>query len=180
MASSTSRSGSGGRAAPTTTLGRLVDVDVPQGSGVMWVFALPSVLPQGAPNSASAAPARAIPVAPTLARPAPAATRVASSGVFSAAQAQRGEQLFNKACVMCHSVADHTGGNFTAKWSASTLGDIFDQLATTMPPANPGSLNPDGYASLLAFFLSRSGFTPGGEELPLDRNSLRAIRVGAP
>jgi alcohol dehydrogenase (cytochrome c) len=33
--------GAGGRIAQTTTLGRLVDIDIPSGSGVMWVFALP-------------------------------------------------------------------------------------------------------------------------------------------
>ena len=50
---------SGGRAAPTTTLGRLVGVDVPQGTGVMWVFALPDDEPRAgaaahAPRSARA------------------------------------------------------------------------------------------------------------------------------
>ena len=33
--------GSGGRIAQTMTLGPLVDIDIPLGSGVMWVFALP-------------------------------------------------------------------------------------------------------------------------------------------
>ena len=33
--------GAGGRIAQTTTLGPLVDIDIPMGSGVMWVFALP-------------------------------------------------------------------------------------------------------------------------------------------
>jgi alcohol dehydrogenase (cytochrome c) len=33
--------GAGGRIAQTTTLGPLTKVDVPQGTGVMWVFALP-------------------------------------------------------------------------------------------------------------------------------------------
>ena len=33
--------GAGGRIAQTTTLGPLVDVDIPSGSGVLWIFALP-------------------------------------------------------------------------------------------------------------------------------------------
>ena len=33
--------GAGGRIAQTMTLGPLVDIDIPLGSGVMWVFALP-------------------------------------------------------------------------------------------------------------------------------------------
>ena len=35
----------GGRAAPTTSFGPLTGVDVPQGSGVVWVFALPAGRP---------------------------------------------------------------------------------------------------------------------------------------
>ena len=33
--------GAGGRIAQTMTLGPLVDIDIPPGSGVIWVFALP-------------------------------------------------------------------------------------------------------------------------------------------
>jgi alcohol dehydrogenase (cytochrome c) len=172
---------SGGRAAPTTTLGRLVNVDVPQGSGVMWVFALPDTLPSSAPGSAQAAPARPATAASATpaARTAPVATRAASTGVFTEAQARRGEQLFNQACSKCHNVTDHTGTSFVAKWSSNSLGDIFDQVST-MPPASPGGLNPDGYANLVAFFLSKSGYTPGREELPADRSALKGIRVGTP
>jgi mono/diheme cytochrome c family protein len=154
---------------------------VPQGSGVMWVFALPDTLPSTAPGSAQAAPVRPATAAAATpaARTAPVATRAASTGVFTEAQARRGEQLFNQACSKCHNVTDHTGTSFTAKWSSNSLGDIFDQVST-MPPASPGGLNPDGYANLVAFFLSKSGYTPGREELPADRNALKGIRVGTP
>lgn len=169
--------GAGGRAAPTTTLGRLVGVDVPQGTGVMWVFALPERLPDAPRSSAGVAP-RPAPAALT-ARPA-AASRLASEGVFTDEQARRGERLFAEACAMCHSADEHTGSRFTVKWSSNTLGDIYEQISATMPPASPGSLTPEGYASLVAFFLSRSGYSPGRAELPADLNTLRAIRAGTP
>jgi outer membrane protein assembly factor BamB len=73
---------SGGRAAPTTTLGRLVGVDVPQGSGVMWVFALPDDEPREVPR-------------PTR-RDQP--QRSLADGVFTAGQAAQGEQLFEQEC----------------------------------------------------------------------------------
>ena len=38
--------GAGGRIAQTTTLGPLVDIDIPRGGGVMWVFALPDASAQ--------------------------------------------------------------------------------------------------------------------------------------
>ena len=52
--------GSGGRAAPTTTLGRLVGVDVPQGSGVVWVFALPDDDAAGRAAADATRPSRAL------------------------------------------------------------------------------------------------------------------------
>jgi alcohol dehydrogenase (cytochrome c) len=71
---------SGGRAAPTTTLGRLVGVDVPQGSGVRGVFALPDDKPREVPR-----PTR-------LDQP----RRSLADGVFTAGQAAQGEQLFEQ------------------------------------------------------------------------------------
>jgi mono/diheme cytochrome c family protein len=171
--------GAGGRAAPTTTLGRLVGVDVPQGTGVMWVFALPDTLPTGAQGPAAAMP-RTIPPPARTARTTGGPLRPASAGVFTPEQAARGEQIFTQACASCHGVEEHTGAALQVKWASQTLGDVFQQLSTTMPPASPGSLNPDGYASLLAFFLSRSGYTPGESQLSADLGTLRGIQVGAP
>jgi alcohol dehydrogenase (cytochrome c) len=166
---------SGGRAAPTTTLGRLVGVDVPQGTGVMWVFALPDGLPE----------TRVSGVAPVV-QPAPAAAarvvqrpqRSVTEGVFTRAQAARGEQAFKQTCATCHKVEDHSGANFRAKWSTATLGDIFEQISLTMPPAKPGSLPPDGYADILAHLIDRTGYPAGSTELSPDRNTLRGIRAG--
>lgn len=44
--------GAGGRIAQTTTLGPLVNVDIPKGTGVMWVFALPDRVAGRVPSSA--------------------------------------------------------------------------------------------------------------------------------
>jgi mono/diheme cytochrome c family protein len=173
--------GAGGRAAPTTTLGRLVRVDVPQGSGVMWVFALPDVLRDDVRSGviAPAGPAAAVTAAPG-AGVAAAARRSVSEGVYTRAQAQRGQQVFEQACAMCHGIEDHIGASFDVKWSNHTLGDIYEQIALTMPPASPGSLPPDGYASVVAYFLSRSGYPQGPTDLPGDRDVLRGIRARAP
>jgi alcohol dehydrogenase (cytochrome c) len=168
--------GAGGRAAPTTTLGRLVRVDVPQGSGVMWVFALPDTLRDDV-RSGVIAPPPAAAVAGRGGGAAPAALRSVSEGVYTRAQAERGQQVFDQACAMCHGIDEHTGTNFAAKWSNQTLGDIYEQISITMPPANPGGLAPDGYAGVLAYFLSRSGYPEGPAELPADRDVLRGIRA---
>ena len=78
--------------------------------------------------------------------------------MFTAAQASRGEAQFNRACGSCHQVGEQTGASFTARWGSGTLADLFTMMSTTMPQGSPGSLSPDDYASIVAFYLQRSGF----------------------
>jgi alcohol dehydrogenase (cytochrome c) len=153
--------GSGGRVAPTTTLGRLVGVDVPQGSGVMWVFALPDDEPRTVPRPQR----RDVPL------------RQISEGVYTQNQAAQGEQLFTQECAQCHEAANYTGENLSALWSGRTLGDFFQDISLTMPPADPGGLTPYTYASILAYFLRETGHPAGNAELPADTQQLRGIPV---
>jgi len=154
---------SGGRAAPTTTLGRLVGVDVPQGTGVMWVFALPDETPRAVPRpTRSDRPARSL-----------------GDGVFTANQAAQGEALFTQECDLCHEIADYTGANFAAKWGGGTLADVYQDFALAMPPANAGGLTPATYASIVAYFASKSGYPTGNADLPGDVTQLRSIAIGA-
>ena len=98
-------------------------------------------------------------------------------GVFTLSQASRGEQDFQRACAACHEVREQTGRKFSAKWSGKTLGDLFDIVSTTMPEGDPGSLEPEEYAGILAFFLRESGYPDGPQELPADVHSLSKIRI---
>src|SRR5262245_2899643 len=107
------------------------------------------------------------------------ATSVAD-GVFTSDQAERGKKQFQQTCAACHSVSEHTGKNFESKWSGSTVGDVFDLVSNTMPESDPGGLKPDEYASILAFFLSESGYKQGDKELPPDLELLKKIRIEAP
>jgi len=50
-------------------------------------------------------------------------------------------------------------------------------VSATMPQGDPGSLKPEEYASILAFFLSQSGYKAGEKELPSDLESLQKIRI---
>jgi alcohol dehydrogenase (cytochrome c) len=153
---------SGGRAAPTTTLGRLVGVDVPQGTGVMWVFALPDDKPRAVPRPTRAdTPSRSL-----------------ADGVFTAAQAAQGKALFEQECDACHEIANYTGTNFAAKWGGGTLADVYQDFALAMPPANAGGLTPTTYASIVAYFASASGYPTGSAALPGDATQLRAIAIG--
>jgi hypothetical protein len=97
--------------------------------------------------------------------------------VFTAEQATRGRQTFERVCLSCHTVAEHTGRKFEMKWAESTLGEIFDLISATMPDGNPGSLSAGEYASIIAFALKESGYPEGERELPSDAAALTKIRV---
>ena len=64
--------------------------------------------------------------------------------------------------------------------ASGTLGDVYQDIALAMPPANAGGLTPATYASIVAFFVSESGYPAGNEALPGDAAQLRGIAIGAP
>ncbi len=98
-------------------------------------------------------------------------------GVFTSGQASRGEQRFRQVCAACHSTNEFRGGRFRIRWVGWTAGDIFDLVSTMMPEDNPGSLSPEDYANLLAYFLRLNGYPAGEEPLPADVSALRNVRI---
>jgi hypothetical protein len=46
-----------------------------------------------------------------------------------------------------------------------------------MPQGKPGSLTADDYSSIVAFYLSQSGYPAGATELPVDPAALAGVRV---
>jgi len=153
----------GGRVAPTTTLGRLVGVDVPQGSGVVWVFSLPESDPRESPR-----PTRL-----------DMQTYSVRDGIYRDSQATQGAQLFEQECVSCHEIENYSGSNLMAKWGGGILSDIYQDISLTMPPADPGGLTPVSYASIVAYFLSESGYPSGNSTLPGNVFQLRNINIDA-
>lgn len=98
-------------------------------------------------------------------------------GVFTADQATRGQETFQKICTACHTLAQHTGRKFAERWTGTSVGDVFDLISNTMPEGNPGSLKPEEYASVIAFFLKETGYPEGKQELPADAAALMKLRI---
>ena len=92
-------------------------------------------------------------------------------GVYSTAQANRGQALYSKACASCHKaeLEGHgptpslAGPEFRDRWDGQTLGDLFEKMQATMPGDHPGSLSREENAAILAFIL-RSNEMPVGEK----------------
>ena len=91
-----------------------------------------------------------------------------TAGVYSAAQAARGQQLYLKECVSCHGkMLEGTigpamvGNDFLANYSARPLAALVDKIQKTMPFNLPGSLSRPQSTDLAAFVLQSNKFPAG-------------------
>ena len=109
-------------------------------------------------------------------------------GIYTAAQAKRGEAIYVGSCASCHG-ADLSGGGqapelagqeFNKGWNDLSLGDLFDRTRATMPADKPGTLTPEPAADVIAFLLQKGNFPAGHTELPSDVAGLKAITFVAP
>ena len=98
-------------------------------------------------------------------------------GVFTEAQASRGERTFRQACSACHDTGEFSGGRFRLSWVGRSAGDLFDTISTLMPEGDPGSLSPAEYASVVAYLLQLNGYPAGGAALPASPSALRTLEI---
>jgi S-disulfanyl-L-cysteine oxidoreductase SoxD len=106
--------------------------------------------------------------------------RSVRSGVYSAAQADRGVRVFEAECSLCHGPAEFAGRIFQLTWQGRDVGSLFTQIRTTMPLDRPGGLPPDQYAAVVAYILRLNGYPAGKQALPVDPQALGRIRIEPP
>ena len=96
------------------------------------------------------------------------------NGVFTAAQAQRGNDAYQASCSACHGsdlratngeAVDLTGAAFRAKWTGKTLEERFETIRDTMPLGNANTLGDKTYMDILSFILQFNDFPAGNQEL---------------
>ena len=105
-------------------------------------------------------------------------------GVFTAAQAARGEGSYQKACSACHGstlggdafAPPLVGEPFTARWQDGSLGDVLLVVKTTMPQDRPAALGADVYADIVAFLLNANKYPAGRSELGQDPDQVKDVR----
>ena len=103
-----------------------------------------------------------------------------ADGVFTEAQASRGEATFRRVCSACHDTGEFSGGRFRLTWVGQSAGDLYDTIATLMPEGDPGSLTPAQYAAVVAYLLQVNGYPAGESDLPTSLSALRAMEIVAP
>jgi mono/diheme cytochrome c family protein len=102
------------------------------------------------------------------------------SGVYTAAQAARGEQTYMNLCVSCHPAGTYAQQAFRDKWNGATVSLLYEFVSNTMPKNDPGSLEPEEYAQVIAYVLKTNGAPAGKSPLPADSAALKKIRLYLP
>jgi mono/diheme cytochrome c family protein len=115
------------------------------------------------------------------------AARTTNDPLFTAAQATRGEALYLERCAACHGQAlagmeaapALAGPGFSASWTGTPLGDLFERIRISMPQDKPGSLSRPQTADIVAYILSYNKAPAGQAELPPDADALKTVTIAA-
>src|ERR1700761_2465374 len=106
---------------------------------------------------------------------------------YTQQQAEVGRAAYSTYCVSCHGphLNDGTQGAplkgpaFMKKYGDHSVLDLFQIARTTMPTANPGSLDAATYAALVAFVLQENAIVAGHTALPSDPRQLAGMNLPA-
>ena len=110
------------------------------------------------------------------------ATRSAQEGVYTDAQAARGQALYDKQCASCHGQAlkglaapPLMGDGFAASWQGQPLLELATKIQKTMPADAQGTLSATDTADLVALILKSGGFPASRTELASTEAALKAV-----
>lgn|SRR5262245_50130111 len=106
-------------------------------------------------------------------------------GVYSDAQAKRGDALFKDKCSGCHgpelmgadTAPPLTGPEFNAGWNDQTADDLEERIRVSMPADAPGTLSREDATALVAFIFSKAGFPAGQADLPSTTPELKEVKI---
>jgi cytochrome c len=114
-----------------------------------------------------------------------------NDGVFTEAQAKRGQSAYSAPCGWCHgrrlngapddpdmqSTPPIARAKFLRNWQGRSLAALFVYTKETMPTNNPGALTDQEYIDIIAYMLTTSGMPAGERELPTDPVALAGILI---
>ncbi len=94
--------------------------------------------------------------------------------VFTAEQADRGEQTFMTMCLDCHLPEEFSDAGYLSSWEGQTVTDFVEFVQSSMPEDNPGTLKNTEYLDVIAYILELNGIPSGSRTLNIDlANSAR-------
>ena len=96
-------------------------------------------------------------------------------GVYTPAQARRGQEQFEQQCASCHrrdlggfSAPPLKGDRFLDQWREFPFAVLFGVMQSQMPLGNPKGLAPNAYLDLAAYILEANGLPSGAGELTFE------------
>ncbi len=115
-------------------------------------------------------------------------------GVFTEAQANRGQAVYPGACGTCHgrrlngapddadmrSTPPLARARFLRVWEGRSLATLFEYTRATMPESNPDSMTEQEYVDVIAYMLTVGGMPAGDDELRSDPQSLARVVIRPP
>jgi cytochrome c5 len=96
---------------------------------------------------------------------------------FAAAQATRGEAVYEATCANCHQPDQFIGPRFVEAWNDRRIGDFYTLVRSTMPVDNPGGMKEQEYIDVTAYLLKANHATPGTDSVSSDTTFLRNRKI---
>src|SRR5262245_37134792 len=100
------------------------------------------------------------------------AARTVQDGVYTNAQAERGQAIYAKRCASCHGntlngaqAPPLVGDVFVGNWRSEPLSALVGKIRNTMPADAPGELTADQSVDIVAHILKVGGFPAGATAL---------------
>lgn len=102
--------------------------------------------------------------------------KTVNDGVFTAAQVDAGQLVYDSSCKTCHDMRFYR--DTLKSWNNQPLLYLWETIMGTMPADNPGSLMLSEYTDVVAYILSENGF-PAGDAM-LTEPTMEAIHITTP
>jgi mono/diheme cytochrome c family protein len=108
-------------------------------------------------------------------------------GAAAGGQQAHGKALYNDKCASCHmenlkgstETPPLTGDMFWSNWETYSANNLVEQVRSTMPEDNPGSLMRQEYVDIVAYILKTNGVAYDGD-LPMDAEGLKKVTIKKP
>lgn len=133
--------------------------------------------PSDAPPTADATPPADAAPSADASTPTSSASTSVYSGVYTAAQADRGDETQQRECSACHSTNDWTAGRVLAGFSGRSAYDLVSHIRNTMPMDAPGRLSMEEYTDIVAFIFELNDIPAGDTELEPTEEALRRVEI---
>lgn len=112
-------------------------------------------------------------------------SRTVADGVYTEAQATRGEGIYKERCATCHGATlggaqapPLAGNEFMRAWGGP-LSELVNKIQNTMPANDPGKLTRQQATDVVSYMLQAGKFPAGRSELASDEGALKAIALPA-